>query len=163
MAEKATTKAEEALVDSKGKVRILVYGTLKSPHYNNDLLRRCHAEFLGYDYIAGRFKLIDLGPFPACHFLESDANVNVNNHIYGEIWALPDEGLAEVDYLEGHPFFYERKKMWSQRMNLRVWAYFMQAKYGTDKAKVLKDGIWKPSDEEIAFWNKYDESQKQQS
>lgn len=146
--------------DTKGLVRVLVYGTLKSRQYNNDLMQRAGARFVGFDYIAGSFKLVDLGAFPAAYFIEPSATKGgfPNNHIYGEIWAVPSEMIAELDYMEGHPNFYKRVKLWSQRLNLRVWTYFMEAKYHTDHAVLLPKGIWQPSSEELQFWNEYDES-----
>ena len=106
--------------DDKGKIRVFVYGTLKIKHGNHTLLEKARADFVGHDTITGAFQMYDLNGFPALHGAEE------NHQIKGQIFALPnEEGLAALDYLEGHPNFFRRVKLWSDRLKKRVWVYML--------------------------------------
>ena len=131
-----------------GKVRVLVYGTLKTGQTNHALMEKIRAEFLGYDSITGPFKLKDLGPFPAV-FTDT-----VEGKVKGEIYAMGEEALAHLDFYEGHPNFFERRKFWSDIMKKRVWVYVQTIKELDDvRSKTdLESGLWKPDKLEEAYW-----------
>lgn len=140
-----------AATDDKGKIRVLVYGTLKQGHSNHALLERANAEFLGYDSVTGHYSLYDLGAIPAV----MDNTVEQPRTIRGELYAIEPEGLAALDLLEGHPNFYQRRKLWTNIHKKRAWMYFLTAPdfIGPDtEAKPL--GLWHGSPEENKFWLK---------
>lgn len=134
--------------NDKGSVRVFVYGSLKQDKYNNDLLRRVGAKFIGFDYIEGPFCLVDLGPFPAVYGLPH-INQDTKNRVYGELWMTNDEGLAHLDYLEGHPNFYRREKIWTGLMDKRAWCYFQVAK---EPEGLNNLEIWRPTTRETEYW-----------
>lgn len=136
-------------VSDAGKVRVLVYGTLKEGHTNGTLMKKIRADFLGYDFVKGPFKMLDLGPFPALFDAEG-----ADNSIRGEIYAMEEEGLAHLDFYEGHPHFFRRRKLWSERLKKRVWVYFQTIdELDNERAgHPCKDGMWQPMDGELDFW-----------
>lgn len=138
-------------VEDKGKVRVFVYGTLKMGQVNNPLMSKSKADFLGYDTITGNFKLYDMGGCPALTHAEVDNN---QTSIKGQIFVVDNEGLASLDLFEGHPNFYIREKLVTDRLEKRVWVYFMDHKEVYDGADVCSDGIWNPTDGELAVWEK---------
>jgi gamma-glutamylaminecyclotransferase len=146
------SKADGKHNDDKGTIRVLVYGSLKDGHVNNDILKGCRAKFMGYDCITGRFKMISLGPFPA---VIEDPKREVQD-IYGEVYSMNEETLAHLDFLEGHPNFFERNKVWTTHSRKRVWVY-MLAGLKFDSDKEVPDGLWQPSSDEELFWGNKEE------
>jgi len=142
-------------VSDEGKVRVLVYGTLKQGHTNGALLERVRANFMGYSSIVGPFKMLDLGPFPALFDTKGE-----DNEIRGEVYAMEEEALAHLDFYEGHPNFFQRRKLWTSREidgeMKRVWVYFQTIDELDDEiaGHVCKDGLWQPMDPERNFWAK---------
>jgi len=142
-------------LSDRGDVRVLVYGTLKSSGTNYALMEKIRARFVGYDEIVSKdIQFRDLGPFPAV----SDATFTVNHNVRGEVYAMNEEALAHLDFYEGHPNFFVRRKMWTEIQKVRAWVYFL----GVPELKLprasnsLPDGIWEPSEEEVQFWRGYD-------
>jgi len=139
-----------------GKVRVLVYGTLKQNHTNHRLMRSCRAEFIGYDSVSGAFKLKNLGPFPAVFDLtkKEKKKLKGTNKIKGELYMMDEESLAHLDFYEGHPNFFERRKMWTDVLRKRAWMYFLTVpEFNEDKQDTeVINGIWKPSEDEKVFW-----------
>jgi gamma-glutamylaminecyclotransferase len=79
---------------------LFVYGTLRRGGPNHPLLAA--ARFVDAARTAERYALfVDgipfLAPAPAVH------------HVRGEVYAVSAETLAEIDRLEGHPRWYERR------------------------------------------------------
>jgi gamma-glutamylaminecyclotransferase len=79
---------------------LFVYGTLRREQANHALL--ASARFLGAGRTASRHALFIEGiPYlargPAVH------------HVRGEVYAVDAAMLAEIDRLEGHPTWYERR------------------------------------------------------
>lgn len=139
-------------VEDKGKVRVLVYGTLKKDHGNHGLIEAANGEFLGRDSVTGHFKMVNFGTIPAV-VPTSDNDTQV---VRGELYAIDEEGLAALDMLEGHPNFYRRRKMWTDKMEKRAWVYFMDnPRWITEEEKhdVVPDGLWNPFAECRKFWN----------
>lgn len=132
----------------KGFVRVLVYGTLKQDGTNHSILQRMRADFLGYDSITAPHKLLDLGPFPAV--VDSKERTTVRGEVYG----MTEEGLAALDFLEGHPNFYQRIKLWTDR-EMRAWVYYLNAEDLHRAAPEVKDGLWQPSEDEQAYWDRH--------
>ena len=73
------------------KHTVFVYGTLKKGYYNHHVLG-ADAEFVDYANTYGA-ELHSAGAFPA--MMRGDRKV------FGEVWAISDEALDRVDYLEG--------------------------------------------------------------
>lgn len=119
--------------------RVFVYGTLKAGHPNHGPLEG--AEFLGRCYIEGEFTLLDLGWYPGLVAAGQ-------GKVFGEVYRVDDDMLHAMDLLEGHPNFYERHKVatpWK-----KAWTYFLPVEYA-DENDVVRDGCWKPSEDEEKF------------
>jgi len=144
-----------------GKVRVLVYGTLKSEGTNHALMEKIRAKFIGFDSTSGAIKLKDLGPFPAV-FDQSAEEIKKckgeYNDVRGEVYMMDEEALAHLDFYEGHPNFFERRKLWTNMYKKRVWVYFMRIPSMDDSTQrnVLPDGMWQPSKDEALFWAQYE-------
>jgi len=78
---------------------VFVYGSLMRGEANHRQL--AHARFIGTDRTTPRYRLIDLGPYPA--FTEHG-----HTSVVGELYAVDDETLARLDRFEGHPHDYRR-------------------------------------------------------
>jgi gamma-glutamylaminecyclotransferase len=133
----------------KGQVRVFVYGSLKKGHCNHILLHEAEAEFLGYDSISGIFDLIDFGMYPAVMDGDSDFEPGT---IKGEVWAGDEDMLKGLDWLEGHPNFYQRRKLWTDINKLRVWVYFLDDRWLEEGDDIINEGIWNPREAERDFW-----------
>lgn len=147
-------KKDQADPVDKGLIRVFVYGTLKAGHGNNRLLQLSDAIFLGYDSITGAYRMFDMGAFPAI----LDAPGKSNQSMKGEVWATGPEGLASLDLLEGNPNFYNRRKLWTDRLNKRAWVYFMNSTFISDEAHeddAVDNWLWNPKTEEKEFWSKF--------
>lgn len=132
----------------KGMIRVLVYGTLKKGHSNHVLLEQSDAQFIGYDSVTGPYQLWDLGAIPAVM-----DEPNNDAHIRGELWALGPEGLASLDMLEGHPDFYQRRKLVTDVHERRAWMYFLNSDgWLGARAEKRGGGMWHASKDEVKFW-----------
>lgn len=133
-------------------VHVFVYGTLKRTKGNHTLLsQQVGAKFVGHDTITDRFSMWDYGGFPAvCD--DPDLKETEVFPMYGEIYAIPPEGLRALDVLEGHPRWYCRRKMRTDINNIRAWMYIMpsEGRRGTK----LDIGVWRPSQDEEEWWQK---------
>lgn len=157
----ATSKKNDKFED-KGTIRVLVYGTLKKDQSNYPLMTRIRGTFLGRDSVTGQFELMDLGPFPCVvDKLGKDSKDSV---VRGEMYSIDEDGLAHLDFLEGHPHFYTRRKVWTDVWEKRVWVYFMAiptfALNNTDR-KECEDGLWQPTEDEINWWLQFEQSKPQ--
>jgi gamma-glutamylcyclotransferase (GGCT)/AIG2-like uncharacterized protein YtfP len=79
--------------------RVFVYGTLRAGECHHRLLRG--AKFVGHARTAPRFRMVDLGSFPA---IVADGSTPIE----GELYDVDRARLARLDRLEGHPRFYTR-------------------------------------------------------
>lgn len=137
-------------VDDKGKVRVFVYGTLKQGQVNHALIEKSGGVFLGYDTIKGPFYMFNLGGFPAvCQRVTSGEK---SRTIYGQIYVIDDEGLAALDHFEGHPHFFERRKVWSDEKGKRVWVYFLNNEDFINDIPLVNSGLWNPLPAECEAW-----------
>ena len=80
--------------------KVLVYGTLKRGYGNHRLLET--SSYLGA-FRAQGFELHSLGAFPAVSFTKDNSRF-----VEGELYEVDDDTLQNLDWLEGHPNFYER-------------------------------------------------------
>jgi len=143
-------------VRDSGTVRVLVYGTLKEDQTNYELLKRCGAKFMGYDSITDDLLVRDLGPFPGVFESKTTSVVK------GELYSMQEEALAHLDFYEGHPHFFRRRKLWTDLQLKRAWVYFCVADDLDDPRannEVLL-GLWHGSAGEKLFWKEQASAQK---
>lgn len=50
-----------------------------------------------------------------------------SGHVYGMIWSIDSQELANLDQVESYPVYYNRKKMWiyGDKAAWRCWVYIM--------------------------------------
>jgi len=108
--------------------KVFVYGTLKRGFPNHHLI--CEGKFLGIDFIYG--KLLDLGSFPAV--------VEGKRAIEGEIFEVDENLIKRLDYLEGHPSFYQRKQ--TQTINSGEQVFYYEFQKIALKAREITSGRW---------------------
>lgn len=133
----------------KGKIRVLVYGTLKQGQANHPLLDHSGADFLGYDAVKANLTMWDLGAMPAAVASEDETLIR------GELYAVDDDTLAALDMLEGQPFLFQRRKHWLHIRTTKAWVYeliSLDLMEGNDDAEECKAGIWTGTAEERRFW-----------
>jgi gamma-glutamylcyclotransferase (GGCT)/AIG2-like uncharacterized protein YtfP len=82
--------------------RVFVYGTLLAGEPNHHVLGE--AEFLGPARTAPAFELYTFGPYPGLV-------AGGHTRVVGEVYAVDDETLARLDWLEGYPGFYDRQEI----------------------------------------------------
>lgn len=135
------------------KVRVLVYGTLKSNEGNFHVMQDAQGVSLGAaNTVEADFLLVDLGVFPAAIPVKAKGTV-----IRGELFELDEENLRILDQLEGYPGMYDRKEVavcygrsvrngetgyWDRPVCM-AWMYFMGGKHHTE-CNVCTDGVWYP-------------------
>ena len=119
---------------------VFVYGTLKKGFGNHQLLEQ--SDFLARAFIT-RTKLLNLGAFPA-------VIVGGRKEVEGELYEVNSKTLERLDRLEGHPSFYERRKVLVYPLDFGLppvpaWCYFLskasQAHY-EKLCPVIETGIW---------------------
>ncbi len=94
---------------------LFVYGTLKSGYPNHFLLSSGH--FIGRATTTGMYGFY-LGPDPHApeappipYLFAKPKPGNGPVHVHGEVWEVDHSTLAQLDQLEGHPKWYQRKKI----------------------------------------------------
>lgn len=122
------------------KFIVAVYGTLMSGQHNNYLLKdsaylgKARAEFFG--------TMVTNGGFPYLTVEDPDTKAHV------ELYVVDDEDvLADLDALEGHPNWYERKErtfLTAQGEQVKAWIYLMPDPTGKlmAQASIVPDGDW---------------------
>jgi gamma-glutamylaminecyclotransferase len=84
---------------SVAPTRVFVYGTLLVGEENHRFLER--ARSIGRARTEPRFRLLDLGPYPA---MLPGGEIGV----HGEVYEVDRETLERLDALEDHPHLYRR-------------------------------------------------------
>ena len=123
------------------RTRVVVYGSLKAGQGNHTLLQAEDTQYLGRMRFPGR--MVSLGWFPAVTEDCEDGQT-----VLGEVYEVSNETLMSLDVLEGHPSFYERKKIetpWK-----KAWTYFMPDE-SVSTARLVQDGIWEATPEELEW------------
>lgn len=93
---------------------LFVYGTLKRGGRNHR--RLAGQRFVRTAATAPGFRLFDLGPFPGMVFDKSDGAVT------GELFAVSDECVGELDEFEGVPDLFDRRVI-VLADGTKAWAY----------------------------------------
>lgn len=98
---------------------VFVYGTLRvgQPNFNRYLMG---SEIIAKAVLtAPKYKIVSLGGFPG--MFEGGTRV-----VHGDIFRVSSATLKDLDRLEGHPNFYERKEVsLAKPMSEPVFAYFL--------------------------------------
>lgn len=123
--------------------RVFVYGTLKRGHGNSHLLRE--ATPLGRSLVTGKYKLYDLGGFPAVMLRPAGEMV----HILGEVYDVPLDTFQTLDMLEGHPDWYKRIKV--ATAHGKAWMYTFSPETIVRPTWREVTPVWRPSEEELAW------------
>jgi len=101
------------------KTLLFVYGTLKRGQKNH--FRLADQEFLGEAVTAPGYRVFDLGPHPG---LVRDAATGLA--VRGELFAVNDRCLAELDAFEEVPTWFARELIEVAGYE-QVWAYYVSA------------------------------------
>jgi gamma-glutamylcyclotransferase (GGCT)/AIG2-like uncharacterized protein YtfP len=96
-------------------VFVFVYGTLRTGLRNYSWM--AGATLMGIDTTVERFRLVNLGRFPA---VLDEAQTPV----IGEVWEVTDAGLMHLDVLEQVPDLYVRRSI-EMRSGRRAWMYLL--------------------------------------
>jgi gamma-glutamylcyclotransferase (GGCT)/AIG2-like uncharacterized protein YtfP len=89
-------------------VHVFVYGTLMRGGANHAVLVRLGARYVAAARTARGRTLVDLGPYPALLPLDESRD-SVAPNVHGEIFALDESMLPELDAFEGAPTLYLRE------------------------------------------------------
>lgn len=108
---------------------VFVYGTLMTGERYHELLGG--SEPAGGASTAPRYRLINLGPYPA---LVSGGHTAVR----GELYRVDDATLERLDHLEDHPELYQRREI-ELADGRRALAYFFDEAEGRE----IVSGDWK--------------------
>lgn len=127
-------------------IRVMVYGSLKKGHGNSGALEG--AEFLGRCYLEGNYRMLNLGWFPAV--VAHNRSELPAARIYGEVYLINEDTLYTLDCIEGHPTFYERKKV--NTPFKKAWCYFLPETELDSSREWVETGHWQPDQEELEFW-----------
>ena len=89
-------------------VHVFIYGTLMRGGANHAVLVRLGARYLEAARTARGRTLVDLGPYPAL-LPRDESRDEVAPTVHGELFALDDSMLSELDAFEGAPTLYVRE------------------------------------------------------
>jgi gamma-glutamylcyclotransferase (GGCT)/AIG2-like uncharacterized protein YtfP len=101
--------------------RVAVYGTLKKGYNNHKIIK--HSDFVGCGETAEKFPLLVDG----LPYLYEEPKKG--HQVKVEVYDVDDATLEDLDRLEGHPTFYQRKKCWIRMEDWsqsNCWVYFVQ-------------------------------------
>lgn len=112
------------------KHTVFVYGSLLSELNNHHFLKG--AKFLGKHELLMKASMISLGAYPALMKCE-DQYV-----IHGESYEVDDKGLERLDYLEGHPNYYQR-----EQLEDGTWTYYLTEGCVPDVPIPVMTGDWR--------------------
>ena len=87
----------------ESKNLVFVYGTLRENHSNHHLLK--DADCYGIGRTVDNYAMYLVSGYPYITSAES------RYPIVGELYGVDDETLSELDRMEGHPIFYERREI----------------------------------------------------
>jgi gamma-glutamylaminecyclotransferase len=98
---------------------LFVYGTLKRGERNHRLL--ADQRLVGEATTAPKYRVYDLGPYPG--LVHDDGN---GLAVKGEVYAVSECALAELDDFEGVPTLFTREPIEIDGYE-EVWAYYTSA------------------------------------
>lgn len=115
------------------KVKMFVYGTLKSGYGNNILLQ--NERKIGNAETVDSY-IMKAGGIP---YVFKDKKLST---IKGELWEVDKDTLPSIDRLEGHPNWYKREKInvISNDKEHSAWIYFMQGNSDSSNLMTVENG-----------------------
>lgn len=140
------------MVETKGKIRVFVYGTLKKGHplHEHVLEKGRNVEFVRRDYIEEPLMMCSMGAFPALVY-DDYGGPNETYRVFGEVYTVDDETLASMDFAEGHPKFYKRRKVRTKQGDMNCWVYVLTDPACDYADEYIEEGVWKPHEGEKAY------------
>ena len=110
---------------------VVAYGSLKRGFGNHRLLESSE---LVHEEVSFTGTMADLGGIPC-------VTQHGNTTLKGEMYSVDEETLARLDRLEGHPSFYERKRVHTS--GGEAWIYLIdEPHYYEDGRRIVKSGNW---------------------
>ena len=115
-------------------MKIFVYGSLMRGFHNHHILNS--SKLIGEATTsAGRFRMINLGSFPA--LVKGDGNVK------GEVYEVNPATLGRLDRLEGAPSFYHRESINVEVSGQVVAAQAYVLSRADDGREIVPNGDWR--------------------
>ena len=117
------------------KHTIFVYGSLRQGFGNHPILDGC--TFVGKAKTLPKFTMLHMGGFPGIVEVGDTA-------IMGELYEVDDLTLGNLDHLEGHPDFYQRKPIQVEGDTLNGWveAYILPDGWERSVTNIIQSGDW---------------------
>ncbi|NPA62821.1 MAG: gamma-glutamylcyclotransferase [Methanococci archaeon] len=113
---------------------VFVYGSLRKGFWNHEPYLK-NSKFIGKGRTKEKYAMYaDIIPYVV-------ENEKIS-HIVGEVYEVDEETLKRIDRLEGHPDYYERKKVkiiLESGEEIEAWLYFYPEPYGI----LVKSGDYK--------------------
>ncbi len=113
---------------------IFVYGSLRKGFWNHKHYLK-NSKFIGKGKTKEKYAMYaDIIPYVV-------ENEKIS-HIVGEVYEVDKKTLERIDYLEGHPNYYFRKKVpivLETGKEIKAWMYFYPEPYGV----LVKSGDYK--------------------
>jgi gamma-glutamylaminecyclotransferase len=123
----------------EGMVRVFVYGTLKRGYGNNPILLSSGGRYLHNGVLVGA-RIYDLGYYPGVKLTQDEGE-----RVKGELWEVPEKGMAHLDRLEGVPYLYHRSivSIYSPEMDSTTFPVVVyEYTRPVDEGKLLPLGEW---------------------
>ena|SRR5690606_22055468 len=127
--------------------RVFVYGTLKRGHGNNRLL--AHATLVGRYVTQLPLLFKCLGGFPGLVRTREYEPAPPPREVGGEVWEVNDEQLESLDWLEGHPSFYERQRI--RVAGEEVWTYILPPDHRYMTLPDVETPFWRQTEAEAEY------------
>ena len=122
------------------RTHLFVYGTLMKDFANHRVMVELGAERVGAARTAQPRTLVDLGPYPALLPASEERDVAARP-VEGELYAIPEHALAELDRFEGAPELYRRERVAVEAGGERLEACtYVLARRVPARARVLASG-----------------------
>lgn len=125
-------------------INVFVYGTLLSGFNNYNYYLKDKAKLIDKDVAVEKFKMFNLGFFPACIFTDNQADI-----VYGEIYSVDEETFQNLDRLEGYPRLYDRIKINEFLLNYSyaemkpIWIYVQKPEQLRESTEHIESGNWR--------------------
>jgi len=118
-------------------MKVFVYGTLKRGHGNNTIMELAEARYLKTTLTQDKYFLVVHGiPYVVNQKRYSPNLEKYRGYIKGEVYEVNKKNIGIIDNLEGHPHWYQRRKIKTQD-NETVWLYFMDMNVEHEKEALV--------------------------
>lgn len=116
-------------------LRVAVYGSLKTGHYNHAYLKKAH--FIGTFHTAPEYTMIDLGAYPA---IIADGKTQIEVEIY----EVDPDTLTALDELEEHPDCFMRTLIRIEDMEVFIYVLNPEQVRGMHHLshRIIESGRW---------------------